>query len=585
RLTNASGESVRKDFFGLDPRMLDLVSHLSDDEVGALRRGGHSFRKLYSAYHRAMSLRGQGRPVAILCHTVKGWTLGEGFMGANTTHQKKKMGQDELKHFRDLLDLPISDDKLKEAPFYHPGMQSPEVEYMLERRRQLGGVMPSRRPGIQVPLELPQPNMYEEFHQGMDKGEASTTMVFSRLLAKMIRDKKIGRRVVPIIPDEARTFGLDALFGSVGIYAAEGQLYEPIDKGKMLYYKEAKDGQVLEEGITEAGSMASFTAAATSYSVFNEPMIPFYIFYSMFGFQRVGDQIWAAGDSMARGFLLGATAGRTTLNGEGLQHEDGHSLLHCMAFTSIKAYDPAFAYELAVIIEDGMDRMYAKEENIFYYLTVYNEDFTMPAMPGTAKWAEKVGGAADQQLLDQTREGIIRGIYRYQSAAEKKGLHVQLLGSGPILNRVLEARDLLAEKYGVTADIWSVTSYQQLRFDALECDRWNRLHPTSEQRVPFLTQALQGAEGPFIAASDYVKAMSDLVREWVPGTLTSLGTEGYGMSDTREALRRHFEIDREMIVIGVLDTLRKQGKLDAKVVAQAIADLGVDPDKLDPLHV
>jgi pyruvate dehydrogenase E1 component len=419
----------------------------------------------------------------------------------------------------------------------------------------------------------------------MAKGEASTTMVFSRLLAKLIRDKKIGRRVVPIIPDEARTFGLDALFGQVGIYAADGQLYEPIDKGKLLYYKESKSGQVLEEGITEAGAMASFSAAATSYSVFDETMIPFYIFYSMFGFQRVGDQIWAAGDMMAKGFLLGATAGRTTLNGEGLQHEDGHSLLNCMAFTNIQAYDPAFAFELATIIEDGMQRMYTNNEAIFYYITVYNEDIKMPPMPGHANWAEQNGKEADPALIEKTKQGIIKGIYRYAQVDEKKSHHVQLMGSGPIMNRVLEARQILAEKYDVSSDVWSVTSYQQLRFDALSCDRHNRLHPEEEARVPYLTAALADAEGPFIAASDYVKALPDLVREWIPGYLTSMGSEGYGMSDTREVLRRHFEIDKEMIVIGVLDALRKEGKIEASVLAQAITDLGVDPNKVDPLSI
>ncbi len=585
KFTNASGDEVRKEFFGKDPRMLEMVKHLTDEDIAHLRRGGHSYRKLYAAYHRAMQLRGQGRPVAILCHTVKGWTLGDGFEGAMTAHQKKKMGADELRAFRDLLDLPITDDKLKEAPFYHPGMDSPEVEYMLERRRLLGGCLPARRPKMTVPVELPEEKLYQEFEAGMTKGEASTTMVFARLLAKLIRDKKMGKRVVPIIPDEARTFGMDALFSQVGIYAAHGQLYEPIDKGNLLYYKESKSGQVLEEGITEAGAMASFSAAATSYSVFGEPMIPFYIFYSMFGFQRVGDQIWAAGDMMSRGFLLGATAGRTTLNGEGLQHEDGHSLLHCMAFTNIKAYDPAFAYEMVTIIQDGMRRMYTEEEDIFYYLTVYNEDFTMPAMPGHKNWAEKKGKEEDLELMARVRQGIIDGIYLYDAAEKKQKAHVQLFGSGPIMQRVLEAREILEKNYKVTADVWSVTSYQQLRFNALEADRYNRLHPEEPQRVPLLTKTLSGVEGPFIAASDYVKALSDLVREWIPGRLTSLGTEGYGMSDTREQLRRHFEIDKEMIVIGALDALRKEGKIETKIVAQAIKDLGVDADKIDPLHI
>ncbi len=585
RFTNAPGDYVRKEFFGKDPRMLEMVSHLSDQQIEGLRRGGHSVNKMYAAYKRVMDLRGQGRPTVILAHTVKGWSLGEGFEGVNATHQKKKMAHDELKTFRDKLELPISDEQVKEAPFYHPGMDSPEVEYVLERRRQLGGALPSRRTQMQVPVDLPEEKFYEEFQGGMAKGEASTTMVFSRLLAKLIRDKKMGKRVVPIIPDEARTFGMDALFSQVGIYAADGQLYEPIDKGKLLYYKESKSGQVLEEGITEAGAMASFSAAAISYSVFNEPMIPFYIFYSMFGFQRVGDQIWAAGDMLSRGFLLGATAGRTTLNGEGLQHEDGHSLLNALAFTCIKAYDPSFAFELAVIIQDGMRRMYTEEENVFYYICVYNEDLTMPPMPGHKNWAEKWGKEESAELLEKTRQGIIDGMYLYQEADEKKGNHVQLMGSGPIMGRVLEARDILADKYGVSANVWSVTSYGELRNNALECDRWNRLHPTEEQRTPKVTQILDGAEGPFVAASDYVKALPDLLREWIPGRLTSLGTEGYGMSDTREQLRRHFEIDKEMIVVATLDSLRKEGKIEASVVAQAIADLGVDPDKLDPLHV
>ncbi len=585
RFTNAPGEYVRKEFFGKDPRMLEMVEHLSNDQIKHLRRGGHSYRKLYAAYDRAMKLKGQGRPVAILCHTVKGWTLGEGFEGAMTAHQKKKMGFEELRSFRDKLELPISDDKLKEAPFYHPGMDSPEVEYMMERRRQLGGLMPTRRAKMAVPLELPESKLYREFEAGMAKGEASTTMVFARLLAKLIRDKKIGKRIVPIIPDEARTFGLDALFSQVGIYASSGQLYEPIDRGNLLYYKELKSGQVLEEGITEAGAMASFSSAATSYSVFGETMIPFYIFYSMFGFQRVGDQIWAAGDMMSRGFLLGATAGRTTLNGEGLQHEDGHSLVNALAFTSIKSYDPAFAFELATIIQDGMRRMYELEEDIFYYLAVYNEDIQMPPMPGHKAWAEATGLDESDEIMARTRQGILDGMYLYSKAQTTLSHHVQLFGSGPIMGRVLEARDLLAEKYNVSADVWSVTSYGELRNDALKAERWNRLHPNAEQKVPKIAEILGGVEGPFIAASDFMKVLPDLLREWIPGRLTSLGTEGYGMSDTREALRRHFEIDREMITIGVLDTLRKEGKLKGEVVAQAIADLGVDADKLDPIDV
>ena len=389
-------------------------------------------------------------------------------------------------------------------------------------------------------------------------------MVFSRLLAKLIRDKKVGRRVVPIVPDEARTFGMDALFSQVGIYSAVGQLYEPIDKGKLLYYKETKDGQVLEEGITETGSMASFIAAATSYAVHGEPMIPFYIFYSMFGFQRTGDHLWAAGDSMARGFVLGATAGRTTLNGEGLQHEDGHSHLHAMTVPAVRAYDFTFAFELAAVIEDGMKRMFQDDENIYYYLTLQNENYPMPPMPEGAK------------------EGILRGIYRFRPAQTKLSKHVQLWGSGSIMLQVLRAQELLAERFGVSSDVWGVTSYQELRKDALECERHNRLHPEAPARVPYITQVLTGIEGPFVTASDYMKSLSDSLVRWVPGRMMPLGTDGFGMSDTREALRRHFEVDAECIALGALDALRLEGKVTGAELTAAIRDLGVDPEKVSP---
>ncbi|HEY3669107.1 MAG TPA: pyruvate dehydrogenase (acetyl-transferring), homodimeric type [Polyangiaceae bacterium] len=565
RLTTASGETVRKAFFARDPRMLELVSHLSDDQVGALRRGGHSNRKVYAGYKRA--LESKGRPSVILAHTVKGWRLGESFEGSNVTHSKKKMQAAELKAFRDVLELPISDDKLEEFPFYHPGANSPEVQYLTERRRTLGGPLPKRRTSVDVQLETPKAELFGEFYQGMAKGEASTTMVFSRMLAKLLRDKKIGKRVVPIVPDEARTFGMDALFGQVGIYAAHGQLYEPIDKGKLLYYRESKDGQVLEEGITEAGSMASFTAAATSYSVLGQPMIPFYIFYSMFGFQRTGDQLWAAGDSMARGFVLGATAGRTTLNGEGLQHEDGHSHMAAMSVPNVVAYDVAYAFELAAVIEDGLSRMYEKNENIYYYITLQNEDYPMPPMPEGA------------------REGVLKGIYKFKSAEKKLKNHVQLFGSGSIMTQVLRAQALLAEKFDISADIWGVTSYQQLRNDGMSCERFNRLNPEAEPRVPYLTQVLSGVDGPFIAASDYIKATADVVARFIPGRFVPLGTDGFGMSDTREALRRHFEVDAENIVIGALDGLRQDGKLTAKDVASALKQLGVDSGKVEPMRV
>ncbi len=565
RLTTATGDVVRKEFFALDPRMLELVQHITDEDLAKLRRGGHSSHKVFAAYQQAHQ-NADGRPTVILAHTVKGWLLGEGFEGVNVTHQKKKMGLEDLRRFRDILELPVPDSELEHPPFFHPGPKSPEVEYLLERRRALGGQIPKRtyKP---VKLELPKAEFYDEFYKGMAKGEASTTMVFSRLLAKLIRDKRIGRRIVPIVPDEARTFGMDALFSQVGIYSAVGQLYEPIDKGKLLYYKESKDGQVLEEGITETGSVASFIAAATSYAVHGQPMIPFYVFYSMFGFQRTGDHLWAAGDSMSRGFVLGATAGRTTLNGEGLQHEDGHSHLHAMTVPSVRAYDVTFAFELAAIIEDGLRRMLDEDENVYYYITLQNENYPMPAMPEGAK------------------DGILRGLYRFNSAEKRLDKHVQLLGSGSIMQQVLRAQQLLAEKFGVSSDVWGVTSYQALRSDALECERQNRLNPEATPRVPYLSEALKDVPGPFITASDYMKSMGDLIARWVPGRIVPLGTDGFGMSDTREALRRHFEVDAESIVVGALDGLRQEGKLTGKELADAIRTLEIDPDKIAPTSI
>ncbi len=566
RLTTATGDVVKKEFFSLDPRMLELVSHMPDEEIARLRRGGLSFRKVHAAYRKAMD-SADGRPTVILAHTVKGWMLGEGFEGVNVTHQKKKMDEASLKHFRDVLELPIPDEQLEHPPFYHPGQNSPEIEYLMERRRALGGSVPKRRATSQVKLELPGPDVYAEFFKGMEKGEASTTMVFSRLLAKLLRDKKVGKFVVPIIPDEARTFGMDALFGQVGIYSPVGQLYEPIDKGKLLYYREAKDGQVLEEGITETGSMASFIAAATSYATHGRPMIPFYVFYSMFGFQRTGDQMWAAGDQMARGFVLGATAGRTTLNGEGLQHEDGHSHLHAMTVPAVRAYDVSFAFELAAIIEDGLKRMFDEDENIYYYITLQNENYPMPAMPEGAK------------------EGVLKGLYKFRPAPKRLAKHVELWGSGSIMLQVLRAQVLLAEKFGVSSDVWGVTSYQALRADALACERRARLHPEEKPRVPYITQALEGVKGPFITASDYMKSMGDLLARFIPGRLVPLGTDGFGMSDTRVALRRHFEVDAESICIAALDALRAEGKVTPAELASAIKELDVDPDKVPPASI
>jgi pyruvate dehydrogenase E1 component len=565
KYTTASGDYIRKDFFGADPRLLDMVSNYSDEQLRKLRRGGHSFRKVHAGFLRATETR--GRPTALLAHTVKGWALGSGFEGSNVTHQKKKLDTAELRAFRDTLHLPVPDAKLEDAPFYHPGMQSPEVEYLLERRRALGGSIPRRRTTLQVRLDTPRREVYEEFYQGMEKGEASTTMVFARLLSKLLRDKSIGRRIVPIVPDEARTFGMDALFSQVGIYSALGQLYEPVDKGKVLYYRESKDGQVLEEGITEAGSMASFQAAATAYATHGEPMVPFYIFYSMFGFQRTGDLMWQAGDILARGFLLGGTAGRTTLNGEGLQHEDGHSPVLASTVPSCVSYDVSFAFELATIVERGLERMLHDEENVFYYITLQNENYAMPPMPEGAK------------------DGILSGIYKFRPAEGRFKNHVQLFGSGSIINQVLRAQQILSERFDVSADVWGVTSYQQLRRDALACERHNRLHPTDEPRVPYITRALDGVKGPFIAATDYMKIVPEQITRFIPGRFVPLGTDGFGMSDTREALRRHFEIDAENIVLAALDALRAEGRIDAAAVERAIEELGVDPEKVDPASV
>jgi pyruvate dehydrogenase E1 component len=563
-----SGAYVREHFFGPDQRLKDLVSHLSDDDLKRLRRGGHDYRKVFAAYDAAV--RHKGRPTAVLAKTVKGWALGTGVEGRNITHQAKKLTEEELKVFRDRLELDIPDEKLKDAPYYHPGPKSPEIEYLLERRSALGGPLP-KRVVVTKTLELPGDPVYGEFMAGSGTQEASTTMAFAKLLRNLLRDKGIGARIVPIIPDEARTFGMDPLFKEVGIYSALGQLYDPVDSNLLLSYREAKDGQVLEEGITEAGSAASFQAAGTSYATHGEPMIPFYIFYSMFGFQRTGDMFWQFADARGRGFLLGATAGRTTLNGEGLQHEDGHSLLLASVVPNIRAYDPAFAYETAVIVRDGIERMYgADPEDVFYYLTLYNENHVMPPRPD---------GVSD--------EDILRGLYRFREAPEVKGgngrrapLRATLVGSGSIMQQALRAQEILAEQHGVAAEVWSAPSYQLLRNEALEADRHNRLHPADEPRVPLVTQLLRepAEQGPVVAVSDYLTAWPDLVARWVPGGWwRSLGTDGFGRSDTREALRRFFEIDAEHIAAATLAELVRCGRIDARRATKAISELGLDP--------
>ncbi len=557
-----SGAYIREHFFGGDPRLQALVAHLSDDDLQRLRRGGHDYRKVFAAYTAALAHR--GAPTVVLAKTVKGWTLGPGVEARNITHQAKKLSEAELRIFRDRLELPIPDDRLKEAPYYHPGADAPEIEYLLERRRALGGPLP-RRVVIPRELDLPGDAAFAEFAAGSGGQAVSTTMAFAKLLRNLIRDRSIGRRVVPIVPDEARTFGMDPLFKEVGIYAARGQLYEPVDSNLVLSYRESTDGQVLEEGITEAGASASLQAAATSYATHGEPMLPFYIFYSTFGFQRTGDELWALGDVRGRGFLMGATAGRTTLHGEGLQHDDGQSLLLASAYPAIRAYDPAFAYETAEIVRDGIARMLSGED-VSYYITLYNENYVMPAMP------------------DGAAEGIVRGLYRFRAAPPMDGeprARATLLGSGSILQQVLRAQELLAERFGVAADVWSATSYQRLRVDALEVERWNRLHPAEPRRTPYVTSALSeaGAAGPIVAASDFVAAVPDQVARWIPGTWVSLGTDGFGRSDTREALRRFFEVDAEHIAVATLSALAQGERIERGLVEQAIGELGVDPAK------
>ncbi|MGI8828513.1 MAG: pyruvate dehydrogenase (acetyl-transferring), homodimeric type [Candidatus Limnocylindria bacterium] len=562
RMAVSDGATIREQFFGPDPRLRGLVEHLPDDDLAKLRRGGHDYRKVYAAYGSAVEHT--GAPTVILAKTVKGWTLGPGIEGRNVTHQAKKLTADELKVFRDRLELPIPDDKLKDAPYYHPGADAPEIEYMLERRRQLGGSVP-RRVVVSKTLPTPKDTSFTEFFAGSDR-PASTTMAFSRLIRNLVRDKEIGKRIVPIIPDEARTFGMDPLFKEVGIYNPLGQRYTAVDKELLLSYLEKKDGQLLEEGITEAGSMSSFQAAGTAYATWGEPMIPFYTFYSMFGMQRTGDQVWAFGDARGRGFMMGATAGRTTLTGEGLQHDDGHSHVLASTVPNILAYDPAFAYELAIIVREGIDRMYGERaDDVFYYVTLYNENWAQPAKP------------------DGVEDGVLRGLYRFKSA-DGGARRIQLLASGSILQQALRAQQILAERYDVAADLWSATSFQQLRNDALDVERWNRLHPDAEQRIPYVRQCLDPSEGPIVAATDYMKAVPDMVARWIDRPFTVLGTDGFGRSDTREALREHFEVNPEHIAYAALHALCIDGKSTPDELKRAIADLEIDPERVHPLY-
>ncbi|HMP71862.1 MAG TPA: pyruvate dehydrogenase (acetyl-transferring), homodimeric type [Kiritimatiellia bacterium] len=563
KYSTESGDYIRKNFFGKYPETLEMVKHLSDDQLLKMRMGGHDPEKVYAAYRAATT--NQGSPTVILARTIKGYGLGESGEGKNITHQQKKLNEEELRTFRRRFDIPISEDDIGSAPFYRPAKDSLEIQYLLERRKALGGFLP-RRIDTSPKLNAPSDAFFEEFHKGTEGREVSTTMAFVRMLTKLLKDKELGKLVVPIVPDEARTFGMEALFRQCGIYSHVGQLYEPVDRESLLYYKEAKDGQILEEGITEAGASCSFIAAGTAYANYGVSTIPFYIYYSMFGFQRVGDLYWAAGDLRCKGFLIGGTAGRTTLAGEGLQHQDGHSHLLAYPIPNCLTYDPAYAYEMAVIIQDGIKRMYHDGESIFYYLTVGNENYTMPAMPQGA------------------REGILKGMYLLSKSTLEKPKHkAQLWGSGAILNEVVKAQKILEETYGVAADVWSITSYKELRRDAMEADRWNMFHPEEKPKVPYVTQQMKETEGVIVAASDYVKALPDMLSRWLPRPMLSLGTEGYGRSENRASLRDFFEVDARYVVLGTLTALARDGQIRPSVVSKAIKDLNIDPDKLNPL--
>jgi len=563
-----SGAYVRENFFGRDPRTRKLVENMTDDEVWNLKRGGHDYRKLYAAYQAAMNHTGQ--PTVILAKTIKGWTLGSHFEARNATHQMKKLTLEDLKSFRDRLYLDISDQQLEEnpylPPYYRPSEKSDEMQYMLERRRELGGFVPTRRTKAKA-LAIPESKTFGDVKRGSGKQKIATTMAFVRLLKDLMRDKDFGARWVPIIPDEARTFGMDSLFPTKKIYSPHGQTYTSVDRDLFLSYKESTSGQILHEGINEAGSTASFIAAGTSYATHDEPMIPLYIFYSMFGFQRTADELWAASDQMTRGFLLGATAGRTTLNGEGLQHEDGHSHLIAATNPAVVAYDPAFAFEIAHIVENGLHRMYGeRQENIYYYLTLYNEPAVQPAEPA-----------------DVDVDGLLKGIYLYSPAPQTTGPKAQLLASGTGMAWALKSQQLLAQDWGVGADVWSVTSWTELRRDAVAAEEHNLLNPGDQPRKPYIQQKLEGTQGPVVAVSDWMRAVPDLVSRWVPNDYTSLGTDGYGMSDTRHALRRHFHVDAESIAVATLRQLALRGKVPAHVPGEAARKYAIDDVSAAPV--
>ena len=557
------GAYTREHFFGKYPELKEMVAAMSDQDIWRLNRGGHDPHKVYAAYHSAVNHKGQ--PTVILAKTVKGYGMGEAGEGQNITHQQKSMDLTSLKAFRDRFDLPITDEQVESLSFYKPAADSPEMVYMAERRAAMGGSVPARRRKGND-LVVPELSAFENMLVSTGEREISTTMAFVPILSTLVRDKQLGKYIVPIVPDEARTFGMEGMFRQLGIYASQGQLYEPMDSDQVMFYKESKDGQILEEGINEAGSFSSWIAAATSYSVSGVQMIPFYIFYSMFGFQRIGDLAWAAGDSRARGFLLGATAGRTTLNGEGLQHEDGHSHLMSATIPNCLSYDPTFAYELAVIIQEGMRRMVQNQEDVYYYITLMNENYTHPDMP---KGAEA---------------GILKGIYNF-SKSKAKGEKVQLMGSGVILREVIAAADMLEKDWGVSADVWSVTSFNELRRDGLDAERWNMLNPEKPQRLSYVAEVMKGAQGPTIASTDYMKSFAEQIAAFVPGKFVALGTDGYGRSDSREALRSFFEVDRYYVVVAALKALADEGKLPASKVSEAIKKYKLDANKPNPTTV
>jgi len=556
------GAYVRKEFFGKYPELLSLVEDKTDEELARLRRGGHDPLKVYNAFKRATEHKGQ--PTVILAKSVKGYGLGEAGEGKNITHQQKKLNEDELFYLSERFDLKLPKEDIHAISFIKPPDDSPEIKYLKQRREALGGYLPNRAPR-KIGLKAPPLETFSESLGGSRGREASTTTAFVSVLKALLKLPDLGKYIVPIIPDEARTFGIESMFRERGIYSSVGQLYRPVDSDVLMYYKEAKNGQILEEGITEAGAMASFTAAGTAYANAGVPAIPFFIYYSMFGFQRVGDLIWAFADARGKGFLVGGTAGRTTLLGEGLQHDDGHSHVLSSVVPTLKSYDPAYAYEIAVIVQDGIRRMYENGENHFYYLTVCNENYVQPPMPD----------------IPDLHEGILRGLYRVKPS-EKGAAQIVLFGSGPILNEALKAQKILADTYNIGADVWSVTSYTELRRDALTTDRWNRLHPGEPERKPYLLQALGDVDMPVIAATDYMKIVADQISPWLPGRLTALGTDGFGRSDNREHLRRFFEVDAQSIAAAALSRLSHWGRFDANRAKQAIQDLGLNPEAIDP---